>query len=292
MILVTGGTGNVGSHVVAGLCARGARVRAFVRDSTRAAARLGGGVELVAGNFENTASIRAAFEGVDSLFLATVNHPRQADHERTFIGEAVRRGVRRVVKLSSVGAETGSPLAFWDQHGRAEEYLKKSGVPWVSVRSSFYMTNLLSAAQQVREQGALFAPAGGAHIALTDPHDVADVAVVALTTEGHEDCTYTVTGPSALTYDEIAADLAATIGRPVSFVALSDEAAYSAFVASGMPAWFAQQLVMLFRLLRDGAAAATTDTVRALTGQEPRTFRQFLREHVGLFQLPLRATPP
>jgi len=202
------------------------------------------------------------------------------------IDAAAKSGVRRVVKLSTVGARVGSPLAFWDHHGRAEERLRASALPMTILQSSFYMTNLLASADQVREQGALFAPAAGARLALTHPDDVADVAVVALTAEPHDSRLLMVTGSQSLTYEQIAEELSRATGRPVSFVAVPDDAAHSAFLASGMPPWFAQQLITLFGLLRQGAAAETTDVVRDITGHEPRTLRQFAHEHRGFFAAP------
>jgi uncharacterized protein YbjT (DUF2867 family) len=286
MILVTGATGNIGARVVACLCERRVPVRAFVRDAARAAARLGSHVELAVGDFEDAPSIRRALRGADALLLSSTNHPRQAEHEIAVIDAAAESGVRRVVKLSTVGARVGSALAFWEHHGRAEEHLRRSELPATILQSSFYMTNLLASADQVREQGALYAPAAGARLALTHPSDVADVAVSALVTGGHEGRTLTVTGPVALTYEQIADELSRATGRQVSFVAVPDDAAHSAFLASGMPPWFAQQLITLCGFLRQGAAAETTDAVRDITGHQPRTLRQFAHEHRGSFAAP------
>ena len=150
MFVVTGATGNIGSRVALALRARGEQVRAFVRDPARAAARLGAGIQRAVGDFEDVASLRAALDGADALFLATANHPRQAEHERAILDAAAAAGVARVVKLSAVGAQAGSPLAFWDHQGRAEEHVRRSGILAVILRPSFYMTNLLASADADR----------------------------------------------------------------------------------------------------------------------------------------------
>ena len=160
-ILVTGATGNVGSRVVGELRARGVYVRAFVRDKEKAAAILGGGVELASGDFSDAASVRRALEGVEVVFLACANDPRQVEFETGVIDAAADAGVRRIVKLSALGAKIGSSIAFWDWHGRIEERLRASGVPFVMLRPTFNMTNLLGSAEGVRQAGTLFAPAGG-----------------------------------------------------------------------------------------------------------------------------------
>jgi uncharacterized protein YbjT (DUF2867 family) len=177
-VLVTGATGNVGSRVARELRNAGAPVRAFVRDERRAASVFGGGVELAPGDFSDAYSVRRALEGVDAVFLACSNDPRQVAYETGLIDAAAEAGVGRIVKLSALGAQAGSPLAFWDWHGKIEDHLRASGVPSVVLRPAFFMTNLLGTAEHVRRGGALFAPAAGARISMIDPEDVAAAAAV------------------------------------------------------------------------------------------------------------------
>ena len=285
-VLVTGATGNVGSQVIRELSARGANVRAFVRDPDQAAEKLGEGVELVRGDFSDAASVRRAMEGVDTVFLACANDPRQVEYETRVIDAAGTAGVRQIVKLSALGAEIGSPVAFWDWHGRIEEHLRASGIPSVVLRPGFSMSNLLGSAEQIRHAGSLFVPAEGARVAMIDPRDVAAVAAVALTDEGHDGETYTLTGPEAITFDRVAEGLSAVAGRHVQFVPVPDEAARQALVETGMPEFVAGQIVAVFGVLRQGAQDRTTDVVRAMTGREPRGFAEFIHEHAGLFRRP------
>ncbi len=145
------------------------------------------------------------------------------------------------------------------------------------------MSNLLASAEQVRSQGMLFAPAGGAKVAMIDARDVAAVAAVALTSEGHEGQAYMLTGPEAISFEHVAEALSAVTGRRVVFVDVPDDAARQGMIAAGMPQWLAEQLVVLFEKLRQGAAEQTTDTVLALTGRAPRTFTEFAHDHAALF---------
>ncbi|HEX6535835.1 MAG TPA: SDR family oxidoreductase [Gemmatimonadaceae bacterium] len=283
MILVTGATGTVGSLVVRVLRDSGVPVRAFVRDGARATELLGADVALAVGDFDDAASVRRALDAVDVLLLSSANGPRQAEHETGVVDAAAAAGVRRIVKLSTIGARPGSSLAFWDAHGRSEEHLRRSSVSATILRSNFYMSNLLASAASVRGQGRLFAPAGTARVAMIDPRDVAAVAVLALTTEGSGGETHVLTGPEAITYERVAADLSLATGRDVEFVDVPDEAARRGFAAAGMPAWLGEQLLILFRLLRSGAAERATGTVRELTGREPRPFARFARDHAATF---------
>jgi uncharacterized protein YbjT (DUF2867 family) len=277
-VLVTGATGTVGSHVVRELRDRGVPVRALVRGPDAASE----GVEVVQGDFERPDTLRAALDGVDRVFLAAPNHPRQDLHETTLIDAAVAGGARRVVKLSAIGASPGSPVAFWDCHGRVEAHLRASGLEWAVLRASFYMTNLLAAADQVRD-GRLLAPADGARIGMVDPRDVAAAGAALLTREALDPGVHVLTGPAAITYDDVAAVLSEVTGRPTEFVPVPDEDARRGMTAAGLPDWFAANLVALFGLLRRGAADGTSDGVRALTAREPRSFREFARDHAAAF---------
>jgi len=283
-VLVTGATGNVGSRVVGELRDLGVPVRAFVRDADMAATMLGDGIEIAAGDFSDAASVRRALEGVEGAFLACANDPRQVEHETGMIDAAAGAGVRRIVKLSALGAEVGSPVAFWDWHGRIEEHLRATGIPAVVLRPTFLMTNLLGSAEGIRHEDVLFAPAEGARVAMIDPRDVANVAAVALSTDGHEGQTHVLTGPKAITFERVAEKLSAATGRSIRFVAVPDDAARQALVEAGITGVVAGQIVAVFGILRQGAQEKTTDAVRALTGREPRTFARFAGEHASLFQ--------
>ena len=282
-VLVTGATGTVGSAVVRELRDRGVTLRAFVRDPAGAAAVLGDDVELAVGDLGEPDSIRRALRGVDRVFLACGNVPGQVRFEASAIDAAAAAGVERIVKLSAHGARAGSPLAFWDWHGRIEEHLARSGVAAVVLRPAGYMTNLLGSADAIAHTGMLFAPAGGARVAMIDPRDVAAVAAVALTEDSRDEQTHVLTGPDALSYDEIAAALSDAAGRSVTFVDVDEQAARQGMREAGLPGFVVDFLVALFGALRDGAHAAPTGTVRAVTGSGPRGIAAFARDHAAAF---------
>jgi uncharacterized protein YbjT (DUF2867 family) len=282
-VLVTGATGNVGSSLVSELDARGVPARAFVRDPDRAAATLGPEVELAVGDFGDPGSIRAALEGVDLVFLACGNVPRQLEYETNVIDAAAQAGVRRLVKLSALGAELGSPVAFWDWHARLERHLEASGVPWVVLRPRYFMTNLLGFAATTRSAGAVFAPAEGVKVPMIDPRDVAAAAAVVLTEDGHQGRTYELTGPEAVTFHDVAAQMSEVSGRPVRFVPVPDAAALEGLLQAGLPDVLAENIVTVFDRLRDDPSTQVTDAVHALSGRQPRHLAEFLAAHAALF---------
>jgi uncharacterized protein YbjT (DUF2867 family) len=280
--LVTGATGNVGAHVVRELRGRGVEPRAFVRDREKAARMLGEDVAVAVGSFADRSSLERALEGVEGLFLACANVPDQVAYECAAIDAAHAAGVRRIVKLSGPRAAVDAWVLFERWHGEIERHLFASGVPWVVLRPSAYMTNLLASSDTVRHTGRLFAPAGAARITYVDPRDVAAVAAATLAVPGHESSTYTLTGPEAITYEQIAHELSAAAGRTIEYVDIPYEAAREALREAGLPPLIADSIVDTFVMQQAGCMARTTDAVRTLTGREPRPFVAFAREHAAL----------
>ena len=284
-ILVTGATGVVGSRVVHEILQRGAPARALVRDADRARSVPDGDVELAVGDFAEPHTLDTALDGVEQVFLACANHPRQAEYEMNLIDSASRAGVRRIVKLSALGASVGSPLAFCDAHGRIEEHLARTEITAVVLRPTFYMSNLLASAAAVRHTGQLFLPAGAAAVAMVCPLDVAAAAAAALDGDAVVAGTYRLTGPEAITFATVADELAEAVGWPVRFVDVPEDAARASMVGSSMPPWIVDNLITLFRFLRRGAQKEVGDDVRALTGRHPRSFASFARDHAAAFKV-------
>jgi uncharacterized protein YbjT (DUF2867 family) len=189
------------------------------------------------------------------------------------------------VKLSTIGAEPGAPVAFWDWHGRVEQHVRASGMPAVVLQSSFSMANVLAAAGQVAQTGRLFAPAGDARIAMIDPRDVGEAAAALLTAPWDTTRTEVVTGQEAIGYAHVAAAIAAATGNEVEFVDVPDAGARQGLIEPGLPQFVADQIVAIFQQLRTGVAAEVTDGVERLTGRPPRTFAAFVRDRAQAFTL-------
>jgi uncharacterized protein YbjT (DUF2867 family) len=241
-------------------------------------------VELAVGDLEDPASVRAALAGVDRVFLCVPNLPHQLALETTVIDAACDAGVRRMVKMGALGSRVGAPVAFWDTHARIEDHLRASGLPAVVLRLSYYATNPLGSAPAVGATGCLFMPAADATVAAVDPRDVAAVAAAVLGQDGHEGRAYTVTGPEAVTRVRWRRGCRWCWAAGSTTWTSPDDAARGAMREAGLPPWMADQIVAVWGELRQGVASSPTDLVRVLTGPEPRTVTDFLRDHADAFR--------
>jgi uncharacterized protein YbjT (DUF2867 family) len=167
------------------------------------------------GDLDDPETIRPALAGVGRVFLTSANGPLQVEQEVAVVDAAVAADAPLVVKLSTIGAEAGSPLPGASWNGRVETHLAGSGLPSVVLRSNAFMSNLLAFAEPVSRTGALIAPAGSGKVSVIDPRDVAAAFVAVLTSDGHNGHTYVLTGPEPVTYDDVARELSAVTGRTV-----------------------------------------------------------------------------
>ena len=271
-ILVSGATGTIGSEVLRLLTFKGTRPRAFVRDVSGAQLQLGKHVDIVKGDFDQPRTVAAALTGIDALFLLTPQDRRQVEWEQGIIDAAVMSGVRRVVKLSVFRADVSSRLQIARQHREAEAALERSGLDYTILRPVFFMQNLLA---MVRG-GVLPSASGDGRLAMVDGRDVAAVAARTLTSAGHVGKTYTLTGPEAVSFDDVAAVMSQKTGAAIAHLRVPANAVRSALEGAGVATWFAEDMANLHGMLAAGYEDLTTDTVRAVTGQQPRTLAQFV----------------
>ena len=285
MILITGATGTTGREIVGELQRLGAgRVRALVRDPSRASFIREAGFETVEGDFDRPETLGPALEGVERALLLTPPSPDTFEHQRAFVEAARRAGLRHVVKLSAIGADPSAPEGFCRWHGRAEELLKSSGLAWTMLQPNSFMQNLLGQAGQIAATGAIYQAVGDARISFIDVRDIAAVAARALTEGGHEGESYVLSGPEALTFHEVAAKLSEATGRKITYSPVTPGQFRAGALAAGLPGWLVSALATLDEMFVAGHASGVTDTVRRVGRKEPITFDQFAREHAAAFR--------
>ncbi|HWD81779.1 MAG TPA: NAD(P)H-binding protein [Kribbella sp.] len=271
-ILVTGATGRVGRHVVAGLRAAGVSVRALVR--TPESAGLPSDVELIQGDITDPSAVRRAAENVDAAFLLWPSFSADG------AAAVVRELPRRVVYLSSLSAPSGG---VW---GDVEQLLKDND--WTFVRPSGFAVNAQNWAGDFRTGDVVRVASPEAGRSMIHERDIAAVAVLTLLDDHHIGRTYDITGPEVLTQTEQIRTIARTIGKPMRVEALSDDAARQAMLDLGADPVLAESSVAYWSSLVDNPEPVTT-TVSELTGQPARTFAEWATEHAAEFRVPTTA---
>jgi len=281
MIVVTGATGTVGSELVRILSARGATVRALSRHPAEGASLPG--VEWVAADMNDPGSLANAFAGAAAVFLLSGNVDAMVRMQKNVIAAAVRAGVPRLVKLSALGAsdQSKSVIGLW--HYNVERVLEQSGLAWTSLRPHAFLQNLLDQAESIR-QGHIYSAANAGKVPFIDTRDVSAVAAEVLLTGGWEGKSPVLTGPQALSFDDVAEVLSSVLGWRVTHIVETDDEAWARLRQNGQPPWLVSGQLALYEYQRAGGATAkTSDAVERITGNPPRTVEQFVQDHRHLF---------
>ena len=283
MILVIGGTSKIGGEVVRLLCGRGEGVRALVRSGESAAGLEELGAEPVAGDLARPETVSAALGGVDRVFLLSGPHPDAVAWHTAVIDAAARAGIRMLVRSSILGADPSSAMTFARQHGECDAHLRASGVPFAVVRPNYFQQNVTEQnLPSIGEGHVLSVPAGEARLSMTDTRDAAAVAVAALTEDGHAGRHYDVTGPEALSHQDVAGKLGSVLGRQISYTSTPLDAFRQALAGYGVGEWMAGCLSEMYedyqRSGRGGYAARVTGVVEEVTGRPARSLDALLAE--------------
>ncbi len=237
---------------------------------------------MVQGDFEDADSIRRACSGVDRAFLASHSTERTESRQIAFTRLARESGVRHLVKLSQLHADASAPGRFLRYHAAVEAAIRASGLTFTFLRPNLLMQGLLNFRQSIRKQGAFFAAAGEARISAVDVRDLADAAAEALTSSGHDNRSYALTGPEAVTFAGMAQWLSTAVGRSITFVDVPPESMRAALADLGSPAWQADGLLAEFAMYGRGEAAAVEPGVLEALGRPPRSFDEFSRDYAPL----------
>jgi uncharacterized protein YbjT (DUF2867 family) len=265
MILVTGATGNVGRHVVAGLAATGADVRGLSRSER--------GPGLVRGDLSDPGRLRAALDGIDQVFLLW---PGPSSDGIEAAVNMITSEVRRVVYLSAISADHG----FW---GVVEKAVAATANEWTFVRPGGFATNTLGWASMIRADHEVRWPYGAAARSLIHERDIAEVAVRALLSDEHVGRTYEITGPAAITQADQVRAIGEAIGRELRWVELPSGIARQQLLRElGDPGFVDSALSHWASLVEH--PEPVTDTVERVTGHPARTFAQWARDHANDFR--------
>jgi len=281
MYLITGPTGNIGRSVVDQLHKEGHDVRALVRDAARADL-LPDGIDIAVGNLDDAESVAAALRDIDSVFLL---HAGPGTTQTQIMIDAARSaGVHRIVLLSSIGARLRPLPTIGATLAAREDLLRESGLDVTYLRPTGLMSNALWWANGIRAENRVVDPTSPGRIPVVDPEDIARVAALVLTQDGHVGHGYILNGPEALTSREQVEILSEVLGRTIDFVDVTPEQLAQDSIAHGTPVQLAEAMQNINELFRVGRAGVIADDIENLTGVAPRTFRDWCKRHIDEFR--------
>jgi NAD(P)H dehydrogenase (quinone) len=283
VIGVTGATGALGRRVVDRLAAADdVRLRLVVRDAARAPRVPGAEVTENPGGYRDPRGLRAALDGVHTLYLVSAAEAEDRLRQHVDAVEAAAAaGVQRIVYTSFVGARPDAVFTLVRQHAATEAAIAATAVRHTFLRHSMYADFVPFFATLENGRAVIAAPAGEGHTGFVSRDDLADVAAaVLLRDDGDLDgAALDVTGPEALSMAEAAAVLEEVTGRPTEYRQQTMEEAWATRRPSGHPDWEIEGWVTSYLAIAAGELSSVTDVVPRLTGHPARTVAEQLRAH-------------
>ena len=284
MICITGAGGTVASEVIKQLESTNAPFRAAYFSEKKAEAARASGIDAVIIDYNRPEMLRTAFQGCDKLFLLGPNLLDQTQLELNAVEAARAVGVQHIVKQSVMGAD-GEAYSLAHVHRPVEKAIESSGMAWTFLRPNSFMQNVVTfMGESIRAEAAFYSAVGQAKISHVDVRDIAAVAVKALAGPTHEGKAYTLTGPEALSYDDLANELSKALGCPITHISLPPSDLKNSMLVEGMSEDIADRMLDLERYFREGQASRITSDIKQVTGCDPRRFAQYARDYASSLQ--------
>ena len=271
-IAITGVTGKIGGAVATELQDLAPRLRLLVRNPSRAP-RLEG--QLAVADYSDAAASREALAGVNVLFMVSAGEsPERVQQHEVFVDAAAAAGVKHIVYTSFLGAKPDATFTLARDHWYTEQHIRESGIAWTFLRDSFYLDFF---PEVVDENGVIRGPAGNGRVGAVSREDVARSATAVLRNPApHAACAYDMTGPQALSLNDIARIIGEVWGKQVTYQDESLEEAYASRAHYGAPGWEVDAWVSTYTAIASGELDVISDSVQSLTGRPPLSLAELL----------------
>src|SRR5215208_3976347 len=290
-ILVTGSTGTLGGEVVKQLSSStpAINIKAGVHSAQNVKkVKDGDEVEVVLIDYNKPETLKEALSQVDKLFLLTPDVPNAHELASNLVIEAKKAGIRHIVKQSVMGADLEADVGTFRLHRQAEKIIEQSEIPFTFLRPNEFMQNFVNFHSHfIKNNNAFYLPLEDAKVSLVDVRDIAAVAVKSLTedrSDKHNNNTYLITGPEALSYYQAAEILSGATDKKISYVNISEEEARGAMKEMGMSDWLINTISELHDYFRKGNASQVSSAVEEVTGKKPISFSQFAKDYAEAFR--------
>lgn len=285
-LLVTGAAGQLGQRVIHHLIETykvvPADIVAATRNPDKLAALTATGIQTRKADFDDPATLAAAFAGIDRLLIISTDAldtpgKRLVQH-RAAVDAAKKAGVKHIL-YTSMPSPDKSLVSFAPDHLGTEEAIKASGMCYTILRDAWYMDNFLMSLPHNLQVGKWYAATGDGRVANISREDCAIAIAAALAASSSDSAVYTLTGSRSTTTEEVAAIAAAVTGKPLEVVPVNDEQLAAGLTGAGLPKFVVDMLVSADANIRVGNFDLVTDDFHALTGRQPQTLKSFFEEH-------------
>jgi uncharacterized protein YbjT (DUF2867 family) len=288
-ILVTGATGTVGSEVVKQLSrdASNYNIKAGVHSIENAnKIQQYDRVRALQIDYDRIEGLESAFKDVDKLFLLTHPSSKTVEHESNLVTEAKKSGIKHIVKQSIMHADLGADVEAMRLHRQTEKLIEDSGIPYTFLRPNEFMQGFINfQGPTIKSNNAFYIPAEDAKVSFVDARDIAAVAVKALLEgDDHNNKSYMVTGPEALSYHQAAEILSNATGKKIDYVNISDEEARAGMKEAGLDDWLINTISDLYTVYRKGYASEVSYAVEDVTGRKATPFVEFAKDYADAFR--------
>jgi uncharacterized protein YbjT (DUF2867 family) len=281
-VLVTGASGNVGTYVVKELLNMGEKVVAATTNIQKINKMFNNLVEPILFDFTNKSTYDKALEDVDRVFLMRPPHLGKPEDLYPFIDAIKAHNIKLVSFLSLMGVEN-NPIP---PHHKIEKYIEKLQIPYAHIRPGFFMQNLSGVhSVEIRENNEIFVPAGKSKTSFIDAADIGlATAVLFHESDKYKNTAHTLTGSEALDYFQVAETLSKVTGRKITY-SKPGYLKYRRYYIKkrGLDKAYVNVTVALYFMTRMGTAKEVTNNFYELTGRNPRTFEEFVKDNIRYF---------
>ncbi len=282
-ILVVGGTGSIGRSLVELLQSSHAGYKVLVRTEEKAIPLQEAGIQTVQGALGDWPTIESALKGIDTVFLLTSPSPDKVDHQNGLIDRAKASGVRKIVKISAINAEAGSDVHIADWHGRVEDHLKASGLDYIILRPHSFMQNMLLHIGSIKGQDSFYESMGESKIPMIDTRDIAQASFDCLMRNDLNNQTYVLTGPSPISYCDMADALSQATNRSINYIQIPTEAHKQGMKAAGLPDWLVDDLAAMSQNWSQKPIHQSTSDFNIISKTDQIDVNRFAKDYANYF---------
>lgn len=235
-ILITGATSSISTAIIKHLISESptSTINALVRDAKKSESLKTLGIQLRIGDLEKPITLGKVFSGIDTAFILTAPTPRAPEQFSNALWAARQAGVKRIVRLSAFGSEYNSPTISGRLHALSDNELIASGINYTILRPHFFMQNLAMSIKNSVDEGVLRFALGNGKLAMVDTNDISEFAVRVLTSKGHDNSIYTITGPESISLQDVVFAIQKIINKPVKYQSVPVEQILNVMLNSGI----------------------------------------------------------